>query len=72
MPDAKRLTGNLVRLRPEGYAFAHVRDQGDFYVNIKEMRDRSAWEEGTLVSFVPGAARKPGQAPPAYDVVKVS
>jgi cold shock CspA family protein len=65
-PDAKRLTGTIIRIREEGYGFIHA-EQGDFYVNIASMRDRGMWREGTRVTFLPGAPRA-GKAPPAYDV----
>lgn len=61
-----RLTGALVRIRPEGYGFIHS-ESDDYYVNINSMCDRAQWKEGTRVSFLPGAP-KPGKAPPAYEV----
>ncbi len=70
MPDPKRLTGTIVRIRDEGYGFIHTANDGDFYVNISSMRDRSDWIERTAVSFVPGEG-KPGKAPPAFDVARV-
>ena len=70
MPDPKRLTGTLVRIHGEGYGFIHTQDAGDFFVHVKEMRDRADWVEGKQVSFVPGAGQ-PGKAPPASDVAKV-
>jgi hypothetical protein len=70
MPDPKRLTGTLIRIRDEGFAFIHTVGQGDFYVNVTSMRDRTDWIERTVVSFVPGEG-KPGKAPPAYDVARV-
>lgn len=66
---AARLTGVLLRIRPEGYGFIHTA-QSDFYVNINAMRERKAWKEGTLVSFVPGKPKK-GKATPAYQVERM-
>jgi hypothetical protein len=65
-----RLTGTLIRIRDEGFAFIHVAHQGDWYVNITSMRDRADWQEGELVSFIPGVA-KGNKAAPAYDVFAV-
>lgn len=66
----KRLQGTLIRLHEQGFAFVHVKDHGDFYVHINEMRDRKCWEQGAVVSFLPGVA-KGGKCPPGYDVCAV-
>lgn len=73
MPDVTtdtRLQGTIVRIHADGYGFIHTSD-GDFFVNVKQFRNRAAWAEGTEVRFTPGKA-KPGKAPPAYDVVAVT
>lgn len=64
-PGAKRLYGTLVRIHEDGYGFIRT-DQGEFYININSMRDRSAWHAGSALSFLPGLARE-GKATPAYD-----
>lgn len=69
-PKTKRLTGTLIRIRDEGYAFIHVRDMGDYYVNVSSMRRREDWQEQAEVSFMPGEPRA-NKATPAYDVVAI-
>lgn len=70
VPTTTRLQGTLIRIREQGYGFIHVPHGTEHFVNVNQMRDRSAWVEGTEVRFTPGKA-KPGKAPPAYDVVAV-
>ena len=70
MSDPKRLTGTLVRIHGDGYGFIHTQEHGDYFVHVKELRDRADWVEGTQVSFVP-AEGQPRKAPPATDVARV-
>jgi cold shock CspA family protein len=70
-PQPIRLKGTLIRLRDSGFGFIHVRDGGDYYVHISNMRHRAEWIEGQSVSFVPGEGSV-GKAPPAKDVVAIA
>jgi cold shock CspA family protein len=67
---ADRLTGTIVRIRPEGYGFCHVAGLGDYYIHVSEMRDMAAWQEGAQVTFSPGPSKN-GKSPAAHDVTPV-
>lgn len=68
--DQLRLTGRIVRIKSElGYGFIAPDDGGpDYFLHVNSMRDRSAFQEGAPVSFIPGANDGKGRAAPAVDV----
>jgi hypothetical protein len=70
----RRLTGTLTRILEAGYGFIRVAPpderEGEYYINIHSMRDKSAWQLDAVLSFLPGVARE-GKATPAYDARQV-
>jgi hypothetical protein len=63
--------GTLIRVHENGYGFIQIHGdvgQGEYYININSMRDRSAWVAGQVLSFLPGEPRE-GKATPAYDAI---
>lgn len=66
-PGTQRLVGTLVRIHEAGYGFIRT-TEGEFYINVNSMRDRTAWAVDQVLSFMPGEPRD-GKATPAYDAI---